>query len=73
MDKKIYKLTQNFAKNLKIERVAKGLTQKQVAEKLGIKVQSYQAYESGLATPTVVNLLKLVCVLNFSLDDIFEI
>ena len=72
MNKKIYKLTNNFASNLKTERLANGLTQKQLAEKIGIKTQSYQAYESGITLPTTENLLKLCIVLNVPLDYLFD-
>ena len=68
-----YKYCQNFAKNIKIERLARKMTQKQVAESIGIKTQSYQAYESGIALPTVENLLKIVLIFGLSLDELFEI
>lgn len=72
MEKEILNYYQNFAKNIKIERLAKGMTQKQVAEKLGIKTQSYQAYENGLCMPTAENLLKLSIIFSCSLDELFE-
>ena len=73
MKEQIYKYCKNFAKNLKIERNQKKLTQKQVAEALGIKTQSYQAYETCIAMPTAENLLKISLFFNVSLDDLFEI
>lgn len=73
MEKEILKYYQNFSKNIKLERLSKQLSQKQVAEKLGIKTQSYCTYESGLTIPTVENLLKLSLFFNLSLDDLFEI
>lgn len=73
MEKEILKYYQNFSKNIKLERLSKQLSQKQVAEKLGIKTQSYCSYESGLTMPTVENLLKLSLFFNLSLDDLFEI
>lgn len=72
MNKKIYQLTNNFAKNLKTERILNNLTQKQLAEKIGIKTQSYQAYEAGITLPTTENLLKLCLILNVSLDYLFD-
>lgn len=68
-----YKYCQNFAKNIKMERLAHKLTQKQVAESIGIKTQSYQAYENNIALPNVVNLLQLAELFNVSIDDLFEI
>jgi len=72
MNEKIYKLTNNFSKNLKTERLSNNLTQKQMAEKIGIKTQSYQAYEAGLTLPTTENLLKICLILNVSLDYLFD-
>lgn len=73
MKEVFYKYCQNFAKNLKMERLARKMTQKQVAEHLGIKTQSYQAYESNVALPNVINLLQLAELFNISIDDLFEI
>ena len=73
MKEVFYKYCQNFAKNLKMERLARKMTQKQVAEHLGIKTQSYQAYESNVALPNVINLLQLAELFNISIDELFEI
>ena len=73
MKEKIYKFCKNFSKNLKIERKQKNLTQKQVADALGIKTQSYQAYETCIAMPTVENLLKISIFFDISIDELFEI
>ena len=48
-------------------------TIKQMAEKMNIKTQSYQAYECNISMPTAENLLKIVEILNISLDELFEI
>ena len=73
MEKIILKYSQNFAKNIKLERLSLNLTQSQMAEKIGIKTQSYQAYESGLSLPSLENLLKICIHFNLSLDELFEI
>ena len=73
MNKKIIDCYKNFSKNIKFERKAKGLTQKQVSELLGIKTQSYQAYEAGISMPTVENLIKLAAIYEASIDELFEI
>lgn len=73
MNKKIYELCKNFSKNLKMERKSRKLTQKQVAELIGIKTQSYQAYENCTALPNVVNLLKLSQIFDMSIDELFEL
>ena len=69
----LYKHLQSFAKNIKNERLSKNLTQKQVANAIGVTIQSYQAYESGVALPSAENLIKLVLFFDASLDDLFEI
>ena len=69
----VYKHSKIFAENLKSERVAKNLTQTQLASSIGITTQSYQAYEAGLTLPTTENLLKLSLILDISLDELFEI
>ena len=73
MNEKIYKFCKNFAKNIKNERLALGLTQKEVADKIGVKTQSYQAYEKNIAMPNLINLLKLSELFHISLDELFEI
>ncbi len=73
MKEKIYKYCANFSKNLKNERLSRKLTQKQVAEMINIKTQSYQAYENNIAMPTVENLLKLAIIFNISIDELFDI
>lgn len=73
MDKIFIKYCNNFSKNLKFERKARKLTQRDVAQLLGIKTQSYQAYESGISMPTVENLLKIASIFKVSIDDLFEL
>lgn len=70
---KTYLHIEKFAKNLRFERESRNLTQKEVAESIGIKTQSYQAYESGVSLPTAENLLKLALIFDLSLDELFEI
>lgn len=57
-----------FPKIIKELRTGEELTQKQVAEKLGITYKSYQAYELGIAIPSLVNFIKLADLFNVSLD-----
>lgn len=73
MNEKIYNYCKNFSKNIKLERLANKMTQKEVALAIGISTQSYQAYEVGDALPTTINLLKLCLLFNTSLDELFEI
>ena len=45
-------------KNLKFLRVQQGLTQKQLAEKLGLKQAAIGAYEEERATPPLASLAR---------------
>lgn len=62
----------NLSKNLKDLRKASGMTQKQVAEKLQIAYQSYQAYELGLTVPTLQNFIKLTKLFDVSYEDLLD-
>ncbi len=62
----------NLSKNLKTLRLQYGYTQKFVAEKLGITVQSYHAYEYGITVPTLQNFIRLARLYDVSLDDLIE-
>ncbi len=57
-----------FSKIVKDLRNARKLTQGQVAEAIGITYQSYQAYELGIALPTLENFVKLADFFEVSLD-----
>lgn len=62
----------NLAKNLKTLRKQAGYTQKEVAERIGVAYQSYQAYERGLTVPTLQNFLRLAKLFDVSCDELFE-
>jgi len=66
MDKHIL----NLCTALKQFRTVSGLTQKQIADKMGIKYQSYQAYEMGISVPTLQNLLKLCKIYDTTPDEL---
>ena len=57
-----------FSSNLKKLRVSKNLTQKQMAEILGIVDRQYQRYEAGQVDPPLSNVIKLADLFNVSLD-----
>ncbi len=48
---------------IKIARIKSGLTQQQMADKMGIKLLPYQRLESGKNNPTLKTILKLKEVL----------
>ena len=57
-----------FLKNLVELRKINHLTQRQVAEILGITQPSYIRYENGKAEPNLENLVKLADVFDVSID-----
>lgn len=59
---------EEFPKILRNLRKASGYTLIEVAEKLDIAYQSYQAYERGVALPNLKNFVKLADLYDVSLD-----
>lgn len=57
-----------IANSLKNLRKENNLTQKDVASILEIRYQSYQAYERGIAYPSLENFIKLSILFKVSLD-----
>ena len=50
-------------------REAKGLTQEQVAQQLGVTQGTIAHWESGARTPTLSNMVKIADFLGVSLDE----
>ena len=63
MDKK-------FCENLKNARKDCGLTQKQVADKLGVVESCYANWEQGRTEPNIDMLRNLCNILKISLDEL---
>ena len=57
-----------FSERLKKLRKDAGLTQVDVANKLGISQPAYASWERGIKKPTQDNLVKIAQVLNVSVD-----
>ena len=57
-----------FSERIKYLRRQAGLTQVDVAEKLGISQPAYASWERGIKKPTQENLVKIAQVLNVSVD-----
>lgn len=57
---------------LKVIRIEKGMTQKSVAEQVGITQPSYHLIECGENNPTVETARKLGTVLGFDWTMFFE-
>ena len=61
-----------LSENLKRLRRECGYTQSFVAQKIGIRYQSYHAYETGLTVPTLENFIRLARLYDVSLDELVE-
>ena len=61
-----------LSENLKRLRREYGYTQSFVAQKVGIRYQSYHAYEAGLTVPTLENFIRLARLYDVSLDELVE-
>ena len=61
-----------FCDNLKYLRKDIGLTQKQVAEKLGVVESSYANWEQGRTEPSIAMLRKLSEILKVSIDEMIN-
>lgn len=57
-----------FIRNLKETRKLNNLSQRQVADYLGITQPSYIRYENGKAEPSLENLVKLADLFDVSVD-----
>lgn len=54
-------------------RAKKGLTQEELAEKIGVTRQTVISIEKGNYTPSVLLALKIAGVFNVEVEDIFKI
>lgn len=61
-----------FSERLKNLRKKVGLTQVDVARKLGISQQAYASWERGVKKPTQENLVKIAKIFNVSLDSLLD-
>ena len=69
---------ENFRKikvgaKLKAARLAKGFSQEQVGQNIGVSKARVSDYEAGKTEPPIKTLLKLVKLLKLSLDELYEI
>lgn len=75
MAKEVYNYTQlfkNFSKNLKKQRTKLGLTQKELAEKIGITAKTIQNYENNKTIPTPALMEEISIALNVSLEEMID-
>lgn len=53
-------------------RKAKGITQRELAEKLGVTQPTIAQYETGVRKPDIVTLKKLAVLLECTTDQLLE-
>ena len=61
---------EHFNENLRAARERKNMTQKDVADNIGVAKSTYSLYESGNREPNVQTIKKLADLLNVSSDDL---
>ena len=61
---------EHFNANLRAARERKNMTQKDVADNIGVAKSTYSLYESGNREPNVQTIKKLADLLNVSADDL---
>lgn len=62
----------SFGENLKNERKLCGLTQTQLADRLGIKQQQLSEWERDKVEPTLYNILAIIRALDTTFDDLVD-
>ncbi len=64
-------ISEIFANRLKYLRSEKKLSQKQIADKLGIAVSTYANWEQGRREPSIVDIYKIISVLEIQPNELF--
>lgn len=61
-----------ITKSLRKKRLAAGLSQKELADKLGIVQSAISAWESGEKMPRVAQLPELAAALHCTIDELYQ-
>ena len=67
-----YKKEVPITKGLKKKRLAAGLSQKELADKLGIVQSAISAWESGEKMPRAAQLPELAAALHCTIDELYQ-
>lgn len=62
----------DFGRNLKRERIAAGMSQKELATRIGTTQQLLSRWELGEVDPTLGNIIALLKVLNVRFEDLVD-
>lgn len=65
-------MKKTFGENLKNERKLCGMTQQELAKKMGISQQQLSQWECNKFEPTVSSIVALAKALDTSYDDLFK-
>lgn len=65
--------TNVFPERLKEMRLKRGMTQKELGEKVGVKQNTFTNWENGKREPNFDNLIKLAEFLNVSVDKLLGV
>ena len=60
----------NFSKNLRKFRKEQGLSQKELAERIGVPFQTINRYENTNMLPNIANIMSIAKVLKVSIDEL---
>ena len=61
----------NFGNKLRITRLAKGFTQEQLANELGIEISQISRIERGVINTSITTLYSISKVLNVDVSELF--
>lgn len=62
----------NLGKNIEMLRNNFGVTQEELAEKIGISRQAVYKWEKDKSTPTIENIMKICEIFDIDINDFFE-
>ena len=62
----------DFARNIKRRRAERGMSQEQLAEKLGVSRQAVSKWENGTSDPSTSNLLAIARLYGVSAEELLR-
>lgn len=66
-------MNSSISERIKQKRIAVGMTQKELAQKIGVPYQTLQFWENGKRKPKIENILKISDALGVSVGEIYGI
>ena len=62
----------SFGEKLKLERQQAGMTQRELAEAIGVKQQQLSQWECDKVEPTLSNIIAILKALHISFEDLVD-